>query len=73
MRFHVIQTLTGAIQVTQKVRASDKVLYTCPQEERAYMYAALLQGSRSYQGPEGHRAVNRRGVEITIPFNTSAN
>lgn len=73
MRFHVIQSITGAIQVTQKVRASDKVLYTCPQEDRAHTYAALLQGSRSYQGPECARAVNRRGVEITIPFNTSAN
>lgn len=68
MRFHVIQSLTGTVSVTQKPLKSDKVLYTAPTQDRAYIYAAYLQGSRFYQ-PEGQRAVNRRGVEISIPIN----
>jgi len=67
MRFHVIQSLTGTVSVSQKPLNSDKVLYTAPTSDKAHTYAAYLQGSRFYQ-PEGTRAVNRRGIEISIPI-----
>ena len=67
MRHHVLQAPNGAIRVSQKALNSDKVLYTAPTADKAYTYAAYLQGSRFYQ-PEGTRAVNRRGIEISIPI-----
>jgi hypothetical protein len=66
MRFHVIQDQLGKITVRTRVYKTDQVLYTCPVLSRAETYAAYLQGSRCYS-PEGTRAVDRKGREITIP------
>jgi hypothetical protein len=70
MRYHVVQNLTGCIQVRCRVYKSDKVLYTCPSQSRAFTYAQYLTGSKATYTVDTccPRATDKRGREITLPI-----